>query len=665
MASISKWCRSNQARSLGLCLLAILLVTSLGLANLDQTLENRVLDEYYRLRWSAPPPPDLLIVGIDETSFQELRQAWPWPRRLHAELVRRLAAAQARLIVFDISFADPSTQEDDQLFAAAIRQANNVILAQTLEYTEDPMFSRQILVQPLESLRMAAKGLGLSMVTPDADGVIRHFHLRLGGHDTMPLVTAHQLKSRLPLPTDLSGLIHYVGPPRHIDTVSYYQVLDKDHPLPAARIRDRIVLVGRMSGISIMPQGQTDTFYTPFFGGTGQLMSGVEVQGNIIYTLLKGNWGGGLPPLMHWGLLLTLLLVLGYPLARLPPLAGLWALAIILLLVSAISILLFLLANFWMPPVLLCLGLTLVFGGNVLAHYLVEAQEKRRIRHAFSRYVSPLLVGAILAHPEQLQLGGDEVEVTILFADLAGFTGISERMAPTALIQLLNEYFTPMSQIILNNQGTLDKYIGDAIMALWGAPIPMPNHAQMACQAALEMQAKMLLLQQEWEERGLPPLKSRFGLHSGPVVAGNVGSQDRFNYTVLGDSVNLASRMEGVNKHYGTEILLSESTYSLTSKLFLMRELDKVQVRGRVQPVTIYELLEPRVEAAPEWLEVFAAGRAAYLGRQWGQAANLFRQVLELKAEDKPAKLYLHRCLEYLHHPPPDDWQGVHALGNP
>ena len=156
-------------------------------------------------------PPDLLIVGIDETSFQELRQAWPWPRRLHAELVRRLAAAQARLIVFDISFADPSTQEDDQLFAEAIRQADNVILAQTVEYTEDPVFSRQILVQPLESLRRAAKGLGLSMVTPDADGVIRHFHLRLGGHDTLPLVAARRLKSRLPLPADLSGLIHYVA----------------------------------------------------------------------------------------------------------------------------------------------------------------------------------------------------------------------------------------------------------------------------------------------------------------------------------------------------------------------------------------------------------------------------------------------------------------------
>ncbi len=391
-------------------------------------------------------------------------------------------------------------------------------------------------------------------------------------------------------------------------------------------------------------------------------MSGVEVQGNIIYTLLHQNWGREIPQSLRLGFYLIVLL-LTYPLFRLSPLAGLSVLVSLIVLLGGICLFLFCQVNLWIPPVLLSGALSLVYVGNVLSHYLIEVREKRWLRHAFGRYVSPHVVESIIRNPEHCRLGGELTEVTVLFADLFQFTAISEEMAPEDLIGILNEYFAPLTQIILSHQGTLDKYIGDAIMAFWGAPVSTPDHALKACSAALKMQEEMRVLQSDWQARNLPAFRARVGLHSGPVVAGNVGSRERFNYTVMGDTVNLASRLEGINKHYGTEILMSESTYRQVADRFLVRELDTVQAKGRVQPVIIYELLGLKQEnVMPAWLSLFAAGRAAYLARQWEQAASQFEAVLRLKPDDTPSTLYIRRCQAYLRHPPSADWQGVHGM---
>jgi adenylate cyclase len=642
-----------------------LALAALSYLPLAETLENQVLDLYQRSRPHVAPPADLLIIGVDEPSFQEVGHPWPWPRRVHAGLVDRLAAAGARLIVFDIIFTGPSTAEDDRLFAGAIARAGNVILAQGLEVAEDPQFSRQVLVQPLESLRRGALGVALSMVTPDHDGVVRRFRLRLGGQETLPAAVVRNLGKDLLPPDGLSGFIHYVGPPRSIDTVSYYQAVDPERPLPGARIRDRIVFIGRMLEVSATPQAQADSFYTPFFGGSGQLMSGVEIQGNIVHTLLGGFWGWEPPKvqrLLGYG---VLLLLAGLLLARFSPLRGLLVLAGLTVLLGGASFCLFLAWGLWAPPVLLTMGLALSYTGNVVIQYLLESREKRWLRQAFGSYVSPEVVEIITAHPEQLALGGVEVEVTVLFTDLEGFSGLSERMAPPDLIRILNEYFTPMTRIVMNGQGTVDKFIGDSLMALWGAPVAMADHAARACRAALEMRQEMQLLRQSWQARGLPRLAARVGLHSGSAIAGNVGSHERFNYTVLGDTVNLAARLEGVNKYYGTDILLSEDTYRQVADAFLVRELDQVQVKGRSQPVTVYELLDlASEEGLPPWLQLFSQARRAYLQGQWLQASDLFKEVTRLQPQDLASQLYLQRCLDYLKEPPPPDWRGVVVLAN-
>ncbi len=651
-------------RPLWLALLAFLIiVVPLNFLQFGKTLENLGLDLCYRLRPVSPAPPGLLIVGIDEPSFQELRLAWPWPRRLHATLIDRLAAAGARLIIFDILFADPTTPEDDQLFAEAMHRAGNVILAETLEITKDPHFSRQILVQPQEALRREARGLGLIMITPDNDGVVRRFWLRLGGQETLPLVVAQSLWPPVAVPPDLNGLIYYVGPPRSMDIVSYYQVLDPEYPLPEDRVKGRIVLVGRMLEASITPQSHPDSFYTPFFSATGQLMSGVEVQANIIHTVLSRLWGHDLHYALDLAHALVFMLIFAYLLTRLRPLTALGALAGLLVLANGLALYLFLSWNLWLTPVGATVGMIVVYLGNISAHYLVESREKRWLRQAFGRYISPALVEVITTNPDRLELGGEEVEATILFADLAGFTRLSEDMAPKPLIHLLNEYFSAFTEIILAHQGTLDKYIGDALMTYWGAPIPQEDHALRGCRASLEMAQAMEALQEAWVARGLPVVSARMGLHSGRVIAGNVGSRERFNYTVMGDAVNLAFRLEGANRHYGTKILISEATQRRVSDAFLLRELDQVQVKGRVQPVTIFELLGPAPgDGLPQWLRHFASGRAAYREGLWQQAAGYFQEVLRLKEDDGPARLFLHRCREFAKNPPPPNWHGVFIL---
>jgi adenylate cyclase len=659
LPSISKIFGNPRGRALILGVLTLLILIPLSFLSFGQVLEHFWLDRLYTWRTPAAPPAELLIVGIDEPSFQELGLAWPWPRRLHAALVDRLAAAGARAIVFDVVFADPTNENDDALLADAIRRAGNVILAADLDTVKDAQFFREILVEPCKPLRREARALGMALVKPDRDGVVRHFFPTIQGRQTLAAVAAKAFRAEVPLPP--SGLIDYTGPPRSLDTVSYYQVIDPVHPLPAARIRDRLVLIGRMLGASPTPQARSDTFYTPYFSAGG-ITSGVEIHGQIIHTLLSGGWGRELPEAGRLGLYVLVILGAAYGLARLTPLVGLTVMGGLALLLLGSSALLFLAWHYWAPPVLLAGSLVVLYSGNVLGHYLLEARERRWLRQAFGRYLSPAVVQVIVSNPERLQLGGEEVAGTVLFSDLAGFTSISENMAPADLIRLLNEYFSPLTQIILAHQGTLDKFIGDAIMAFWGAPLPLEDHAEKACQSALAMQRAMAGLQKQWRQQGFPPLKTRIGLHSGPLVAGNVGSRERFNYTVLGDTVNLASRLEGVNKVYGTEILLSEEVHRQVSGRFLVRQLDLVRVKGRVEPVSIYELLAETAGGEPEWLQLFAAGREAYRERDWDRAEENFLAVLRFRPEDPPAQVFLERLRRGRLQPPPPQWDGVFTL---
>jgi len=643
-------------RTLLLWAVSSLLIIPFAFFPLVTSVQNHVLDSFYAFRGvQPPPPPQLLLVGIDEPSFQELRLSWPWPRSLHARLVKRLSEAGARLIVFDILFTEPSNPENDAVFAGAIKDAGNVVLAETYDYTNDPNFTRLIKVTPIKAFSEAARETALAMITPDSDGVVRHFQLRLEGERTLAAAAAADVGAA-GISTEISGLIHFAGPARSIDTLSYYQIIDEDREPPAERIRDRIVLVGRTLQASTSPAGQSDFFPTPFYSSTGALTSGVEIHANIIQNLLTGNWGKELPRSVLLVACCAFFFLLALLFVHISPLSGLAALLVTWASLLGVSYALFLFRDLWAPPVLCIGGSGFLYAFNVLLQYFREAGRKRWYRNTFGRYVSPSVVRTIAENPDGLELGGQEVQATVFFSDIADFTNFAEHLPPKTLVGFLNEYFTPMTRIILEHQGLLDKFIGDAIMASWGVPLPVEQHARLACLSALKMQEALAALREDWRNRNLPFLKARMGLHSGMVVAGNIGSQERFNYTVMGDAVNLASRLETANKIYGTAIIISEDTLRLAGPGLLVRELDWIRVKGRRKHVTIYQLLGPRETGNLTFLEVFAEGLAAYRTRSWERAEQLFGSIAR---DDPPARMYAHRCRLYRENPPPEDWDGV------
>ena len=296
--------------------------------------------------------------------------------------------------------------------------------------------------------------------------------------------------------------------------------------------------------------------------------------------------------------------------------------------------------------------------------YFTEERKKRELKGTFEKYVSPAIVAEVLADPENIELGGKKMELTVMFSDVRGFTTISEKLDPRALSDLLNSYLTPMTNLVFKHKGTLDKYMGDAIMAFWGAPVHYPDHAKHACRCALAMLVKLRELQADYRAKGLPEIDIGIGLNTGEMSVGNMGSDTVRSYTVMGDAVNLGSRLEGINKQYGTRIIISEFTHKVVCDTFVCREVDWVKVKGKALPVRIFELVaEGKIPAkTQELLAHFAAGFAFYHEMKFAEAIREFSSALAIEPNDAPSQLYLERCQDYLSEPPPSDWDGVFTM---
>ena len=299
--------------------------------------------------------------------------------------------------------------------------------------------------------------------------------------------------------------------------------------------------------------------------------------------------------------------------------------------------------------------------------YAVEGRQKRYIQGAFSQYLSPEIVKQIADNPEMLALGGQRREVTFYFSDIQGFTTFSEQLSPEKLTKLMNRYLGEMTDTILASGGTLDKYIGDAVMAFWGAPAPCPDHALVACKAALANQKRLERLREEFAREGYPPVRNRIGLNSGPASIGNMGSAARLSYTAIGDNVNLASRLEGANKAYGTYIMISESTYKGAggAAAVEVRELDFVKVKGKNLPIRVYELLGLKGntdETLIKRARLFEKGLVLFRSRTFDEAIVVFQSVVKEFGDDHASDAYIERCQTSIKEPPAADWDGSYAL---
>ena len=454
------------------------------------------------------------------------------------------------------------------------------------------------------------------------------------------------------VPTDDNGQIsvNFRGPAKSFPYLPAAEVLRGRH---RDAIKDKYVLIGGSAA------GLFDLVATPF----ANIYSGVEVHASIIDNLIVGDpfshdifteigWTYAL--IIVGGVFLSLILAYGGPLS-----GGIGGLLMILAVLFG-NYQLFFMKNILVGVVYPLLSLLVIFLAVSIGNYFYEGREKSFIRMAFGHYVSPRVVSQLIDNPAKLSLKGEQKCLSVLFSDIRGFTTISEQMSSEQLSAFMNEYLTTMSNCIIDHGGTVDKFIGDAIMAIWGAPLDDENHAVHALQAALAMMAQLKKTRQEYAQRGLPVIDIGIGINTGIMSVGNFGSHERFDYTVMGDNVNLASRLEGANKDYGTNVIISEFTRKELGDRFFCRYIDTVKVKGKNNAVDIYE---PLVEGTPDSalvkeVETFEAAVADYRNQNFDRA----KETLAALYQNNPLTiyaLYLHRVTNYLKSPPPSNWDGV------
>jgi adenylate cyclase len=613
--------------------------------------------------------------GLKEPSLErwlDSRKKESSPDKLLAEATKK--AGTVVLGYFFYTSPDPLTdQHANSKKGQALPTGYSFTRFKSRKAKDFPLIKAYSVESPLPALAAAASGVGFFNIFPDQDGSIRSLPLVVKYRDQLYSPFALEIAKlylkeknlsvqvadfgideiRLgqhPIHSDEQGrlMINYRG---HAKTFPHYSFSDLvNQRLSPLLFNDKIVLIGATA------IGTFDLRVTPF----GNVFPGLEIHANIIDNILRQDF----LTRPNWTAILNILaiiligLILSLALGRI---RATWGLALVFSLFLAyffINRYFFLQLNQWLGIVYPSLNIILLYLGITALNYMTEEREKRRIRGAFQYYVAPSVVNEMLKNPEQLRLGGEKKELTILFSDIRDFTTISEKMEPEVLVRFLNKYLTRMANIIFRHEGLVDKYMGDAIMAIFGAPLPQEDHTLRACLAALDMTQELYQMQKEAETLATLKLAAGIGINTGYMVIGNMGSESRFDYTVLGDNVNLGSRLEGLNKEYGTHIIISEITYEKTKDQLLCRELDLVRVKGKDKPVKIYELLN-RLDASykdHEFVTLFHSALACYRQRSWHQAKNLFQKSLQLTPQDYPSQIYIARCNQFIHTPPPPDW---------
>jgi adenylate cyclase len=632
-------------------------------ATVMQRAEQATYDFRFKIRGDQKPHPDVAIIAIDEQSLKELHQ-WPWPRSIHARLIRTLEHHPPKALLFDVFFIEPFTLDPagDRQLARATKDNPWVVHSLFYEPNDGPIVR---LALPFAALLESAENMGYANSLIDEDGVLRRAIPQRHVEDqTLSLLSLAGTSLYLgksvdevlaPVPLDHEGRlwVHYTGREFTYPYVSYADVLSGK--VPARLFEGKIVLVGSTA------TGTFDHYPTPL----SKSMPGVEFHANVIDTLLRHN-------AMHLaGLRITYIaialfgLFCGLLIPRFSAGAGaLWAVGAGLLFAIATQWL-FVTRNTVVDTAGPLLTLIVGYGCIVVYRFFTEEREKRMVKGFFSQQVSSDLLHVLMENPAVLKKGGERREMTAFFSDVAGFTSISERLEPEELVELLNKYLTAMTDVIFEYGGYLDKYMGDGIMAFWNGLLKQTDHAEKACRCALKSMQRLKELNTELEKLGLVPLKARIGVNTGTMVAGFMGSNQKNQYTIMGDNVNLASRLEGANKAFGSAIMISEFTCDAVADLFEVRFLDIIRVPGKAKPVKTYELLGEKGQVDGVWSQVLPLYHQAiqeFGSQQFRSAHSKFLEVLGFLGHDKPCETYIQRTAAFIANPPPKDWDGVFEL---
>ena len=652
----------------------------------DETLSYRqILRTHFGDGSLTSPSEDVVIVFTDEQFYAEYN-AYPLRRTDLSTIILRLKNMGASVVAVDMLLDFNSAYGEDPTLAAALEEAGNVLMVSQAEIKGGQYLG---LNTPIDRLKDVTNN-GYSNIAPNSaisESIVRlRIHadmvnlfdawpfaveavsmyleeepelengvLSIGSEVEVQLDQFDEMYIDYPLLPSVSGGLASLHDVIGISASDLLFVDDEEELEDLAFLIDgKIALIGEVAEVA------HDQFETP----VGNIF-GVEVIANSIATILRSGplkaASLGLELLLGF-LLLALFLctrLIQAPLPRNSLSIAVMLLYVLLTFYTYISFgLVFSMSYLLIASVfsLLCIN---------IRFYLAEMGQKTQIREMFGQYLSPKVVEDLVDDPSKIQLGGEEREMTAFFSDIQGFSAISERLTPTELVQLLNDYLTDMCDIIISSEGTVDKFEGDAIMAFWGAPTRQSDHAQRACFAAIDMNNRLIELRVKAVQEGITPLTVRMGVNTGQMVVGNMGSSQRMNYTIMGDAVNLASRLEGANKAYGSGMMISESTYRSCEEDIDVRELDRIMVVGKSEPVTVYQLLSRKNQttgADADLVDQFSKGLEFYKAGDFRLAKSEFSSCLEIFADDGPALTYISRCQAFADNPPDADWDGVYRL---
>jgi adenylate cyclase len=697
---------------------AVLLALIIGQLTPLLNLELNLLDYRFKIRGEqniANSP--IVILAIDDQSDESTPARWPWPRSYFAHVIENLNEAGVKAIGIDVIFdqADQNGPQSDSLLVDALSRYKNVVLAGKIDIPAGGRTDMATLVPPYDIFRQSGVQWGLVSFDLDQDGFYRRYLVGQSYNDSLYSSFAAQLLRiykgipaaaaladsgaffqldtfKIPKINSYSTLINYAGPAGTFPQYSFDAVLDdKDFNLIeeydmdafddsgdvvngippgllySGVLKDKIVMIGATM------KELHDDFPTPYLEvrdaqgrSSKMLTNGVEIHANTLNMILNQQY---LRQIHFWWqiAILVLLALVVYFLTRFLP--TFWGMLITVIVALAYLVLAFVSFSFWSTIIEIStpiLVIAFAYLGQTVYQYILSQKEKKWIQDAFSHYLPGKVVKEIVKDPDKLKLGGEEQVVTVLFSDIAGFTPISEKLTPAELVQLLNEYLTEMTDIVLANQGIIDKYEGDLIMAEFGIPVNYGKHPYMACKAALQMQQRLDFLRRKWQDAGRPVVEARVGINTGNMIVGNMGSRDVFDYTVMGDHVNLGSRLESANKFYGTKIMISEFTYEYVKNEFRTRELDLIRVKGKEKPIKVFELIAFAEDKLNDnflkLLGTYGEGLQFYKTQQWDKAINAFEACLQLVPDDTPSSEYRTRCIEYKFNSPGPDWDGVTDL---